>query len=485
MRCVHFTHLQLASEQLASALLAAEIGFPMFKSIGAVLLALLIAPLASAAIGCADRTIAVIDIDHVAEEKIVFDVSENRDVDILFVVDNSRSMLREQELLADKFSNVIDALGDHPDGVPSIHIAVATTDLGGGGEENACGISGDGGLFQGGDCSTLDGAFLKSIVDEDGTRTENFTGPASDTLSCMAKVGIDGCGFEQPLEAMRRALSAPQADSFLREHAYLVVVIVTDEDDCSAKNTDVFNAQRQLLNSELGPAKSFRCFEFGVECEQVGDVRAPGGRSGCVPRDDSPYLYDVNEYVDFLYGLKNSPRQVLVATIAGLLDPVFVELDNDGTQNFVALGFSCNEVGAEAVPPIRLSAFVQGFAADSGQETSICDPSLGDALDDIANRINERVASCLQGELEDLDPTEPGLQVECIVSVTEPGTDERRLVECDNQASPETSSVLPCFTLNENPSCEDTPTGLAPKVHYPDGFTVPFGTSAKLSCLAP
>ena len=460
----------------------------MPKSIGALLPALLIAPLASAFFACADRTIALVEIDHVAEEKVLLDVSENRDVDILFVVDNSRSMAREQSSLGDKFSRVIDTLERHPDGLPSIHIAVVSTDLGGGGDQNICGISGDGGQFQGSACSSLNGPFLSSIVQEDGSRIENFSETMAETFSCMSALGINGCGFEQPLESMRRALSAPQSESFLREHAYLAVVIVTDEDDCSAKDPSVYNSAVQDLDSALGPAKSFRCFEFGVQCDQDGDeVRALGPRSGCVPRDDSEYLYDVDEYVQFLYGLKKSPRQVLVATIAGELSPVQVvpKYDEQQDLDYVALDFSCTREDAEAVPPIRLSAFVNGFAGDNGQETSICEEDLSGALQDIADLINNQAAACFSGNLADTDLAEPGLQPECIVTLSEPGVDDRRIATCDNLATPESSSVLPCFTVTENPTCANTPTGLSPKVYYPEGLLVPIDTTADVRCLAP
>ncbi len=458
----------------------------MPKPIGALLFALLFAPFASTLSGCADRTLAVVEIDHVAEEKVQFDVSENRDVDILFVIDNSRSMEREQTSLGEKFSQVIDTLSNHPDGLPSIHIAVVSTDLGGGGDQNICGISGDGGRFLGTSC--MDGPFLRSIVQDDGSRVENFSGTPAETFACMAALGTGGCGFEQPLESMRRALSAQQADSFLRDHAYLAVVIVTDEDDCSAKNTNVYNRAVQDLASPLGPPKSFRCFEFGVECDQDGEqVRSIGPRSGCVPRDGSEYLYDVDEYVQFLYGLKRSPNQVLVATIAGDLEPVQVVAKYDERQDldYVALDFSCTREDAEAVPPIRLSAFVNGFSENSGQETSICEPDLTGALQDIANLLVDRAASCLSGDLVDIDSSTAGLQPDCIVTLTEPGLGERRIETCENQVDPQSSSTLPCFTLTENPACSNTPTGLSPKVHYPEGLQVPIDTIANVYCLAP
>ncbi|MCP4445342.1 MAG: VWA domain-containing protein [Myxococcales bacterium] len=453
-----------------------------------MLSALLIAPILFSSSGCADRSLAIVGIDSVAEERVDFAVNENRDVDLLFVVDNSNSMEREQASLAEKFSNVIDALANYPDGLPSVHIAVVSTDVGVGEGQNICSPLGDNGAFQGSQCSALDGDFLRSIANEDGSRAENFTGSLPETFACMATLGLQGCGFEQPLESMRRALSGPQSEGFLREHAYLAVVIVTDEDDCSAKDTGIFAAQSQDLSSALGPAKSFRCFEFGVQCDQDGDqVRTIGPRSGCVPRDNSPYLYDVDEYVQFLYGLKRSPEQTLVATIAGDLTPIAVTNRHDDRQNldYVALEYSCTEADAEAVPPIRLSAFVRGFAQNSSQETSLCAPDLSGALDDIATLIRDRIASCLTGNLVDTDEDTPGIQPECVVTLTGPDEPERRISECQNQENPQASDNLPCYTLTNNPVCTDTPTSQSPKVHHAEGLTVPVGTNSSLRCLAP
>ncbi len=469
-------------------LFAVEIGIVMPTPRRAMLVASFLLPLLACTASCADRTIATVPIDNTAEAQVIFDVSENRDVDLLFVIDNSRSMELEQRLLTEKFGNVIGALADHPDGLPSIHVAVISTDIGSGeGPDQACSPNGDNGRFQGQTCGSLDGSFLKSIALENGNRDENFQGELADTFACMATLGKNGCGFEQPLESMRRALTGPQAGSFLREHAYLAVVIVSDEDDCSAHNPAIFNKARVELDSALGPAKSFRCFEFGVQCEQEDQVRAPGPRSGCVPRDNSDYLYDVDEYVQFLYGLKQSPEQILVATIAGELTPLEVENRHDDRQgqdlDYVALAHSCTRPDAEAVPPIRLSAFVGGFSEDNGQETSICAADLGGALDDIARLITEKAAACLQGSLADRDASQPGLQPDCVVGLTEPGQAERTLAECNNAAQPEASTTLPCYLVAENTSCSETETNLSVKVHYPEGFTVPIGTSANAHCL--
>lgn len=442
----------------------------------AFLLGLLLAALPS----CADRSVSAIAPEQIIEERVEFSVGGTRDVDILFVIDNSNSMEREQISLAAKFSHLVDVLAEHPDGLPSVHIAVTSTDLGAG-QGTGCSAQGDGGNFLGESCG-LNGEFLKSIVVEDGAPETNFQGELADTFACMASLGNKGCGFEQPLEAMKRALSSPQANSFLRDDAYLAVVIVTDEDDCSVKDTALLDGTPLTLESPLGPAKSFRCFEFGVECAEK--ARATGKKTGCAATEESKYLTNVDDYVNFLYELKPYREQVLVASIAGSLDPVDVVMRHDSNNNldYLALDYSCTEVDAEAVPPIRLNAFLSGFA-DQSESTSICDKDLSSALNDIADLIVNQQASCIQGNLQDVDPDVAGVQPDCVV-VEHRGTEsEKRFPECSNTDRPEESEILPCFTLQTKELCSEYPSQLSPQVHYAPGTSVAPNTRISANCL--
>jgi hypothetical protein len=57
---------------------------------------------------------------------------------------------------------------------------------------------------------------------------------------------------------------------FLRDNAYPAMVLLTDEDDCSASHPDVlFNPDPEMdnIDSDLGYLHAFRCFEFGVICD--------------------------------------------------------------------------------------------------------------------------------------------------------------------------------------------------------------------------
>jgi hypothetical protein len=122
-------------------------------------------------------------------------------------------------------------------------------------------------------------------------RQVNYSGaPTSlpDVFSCLAKgVGVGGCGFEHQLQAVRVALNPQQIGcdaqgknctdvnmanvGFLRKGAYLAIVLVTDEDDCSAEPNNSFN-DNLFVNSPKDPnntpteTSSTRCAARGHIC---------------------------------------------------------------------------------------------------------------------------------------------------------------------------------------------------------------------------
>ena len=307
-------------------------------------------------------------------------------VDVLFVIDNSGSMQEEQNSLANNFFGFVNALEAAAGERPSLHLGVISTDFGAGPFGiQSCSGSGDDGVLQGapnGACTPPDGSF---IIDEiDGAdRVINYPeGQLSETFACIARLGTDGCGFEQPLEATRRALDGTRAqnDGFVRDGALLAIIYISDEDDCSASDPSLYDPD----SASVGPLSSFRCFRQGVACEPDDDSLGP--RSSCEPREDSDYMVPVSEYIDFLYS-KKPPERIVVAGIIGNSAPVSVALDNQGNPG---LEPSCVSASGEAAPPIRLHAVLDAFPGRNVAST-ICNEDLTDALLVVAGLIADNL----------------------------------------------------------------------------------------------
>ena len=111
----------------------------------------------------------------------------------------------------------------------------------------------------------------------------------SDVLQCIALLGDFGCGFEHQLASIDRALGGdgqlPSTNAgFLRPEAALAIVILTNEDDCSAPaNTELYslNGAQQNIANPLGPIANYRCNQFGHLCSDPSNRRRhrPTGRS--------------------------------------------------------------------------------------------------------------------------------------------------------------------------------------------------------------
>ena len=111
------------------------------------------------------------------------------------------------------------------------------------------------------------------IADIAGVR--NYTGNAADVFKCIAALGEAGCGFEHQFAALLRALGADgraapaENQGFLRPDAYLAIIMLTNEDDCSATpGVPLFDTGSNTnIASQLGPPANFRCNEFGHNCD--------------------------------------------------------------------------------------------------------------------------------------------------------------------------------------------------------------------------
>jgi hypothetical protein len=367
------------------------------------------------------------------------DAGRRPSVDILFMIDNSSEMGAMQRKLAAQLPAFASALENLPDGLPDLHIAVVSSDLGAPGDETAsigCTAAGDQGVFQAaprGTCPSSglqpDATFISNVGG-----VANYSGALSDVLSCIVPLGFNGCGFEHQLAAITRALGAdgapPPAQNagFLRPDAELAIFLLTNEDDCSAPaDTTLYslNGGPQSTANPLGPLANYRCNQFGHLCRDPSSpqpdawlppsLAVPAGAAGDPPKlsyvdcvsNDGPdgMLTPVATFIHQIKALKSDPSRVVVGGIIGPPTPYTVawvppasppagtsgELwpftlhscgapgpygDNPGAQS--------STDGSFGDPSVRVSQWVQAFGGFSG---SVCDPSYGGALGNFVSAI--------------------------------------------------------------------------------------------------
>jgi hypothetical protein len=323
-----------------------------------------------------------------------------------------------------------------------------------------CAMGGGGGLQQ--------GQFIRDVAGPSG-RERNYSGTLTDAFAKLARVGDSGCGFEQPFKAARLALSGygTGAKGFLRDDALLLVVFVTDEDDCSASSEALFADAYADACSVIGPITSYRCFEHGVRCHDGKGSRAFGDRKNCRPDESSRYVESVAGFAAYVKKLKQNPAQVVVAGIYGKPNQI-TAIEDERVESFSTprLANVCGTGGKEgsgATPAVRMNALMAEFGGRASQ-SSICESELSWAMRDVGlvTRGAATRSRCLRGALSDTDAAAAGIQPACRVEVaTDVGTAlETRIAlqPCDR------SDVARCFTVDLDAACGDTETQLAVRV---------------------
>jgi hypothetical protein len=358
------------------------------------------------------------------ETSLSFEVNPPHGIDLLVVMDDSASMALHQEELAARLAPELEKV---PGGVPELRMRVISSSL------PAPGLAG----FPG--CAPVEprtcvppGSFLQAT--QVCGQHSSYSGTFTEAFRCAASVGTAGCGWEQPLAAARAALEGDPQDGsrFLRRDATLFLLIVTDEDDCSAPaGSSVYGAPPTAADD---PVLAARC-------------RAAGRAGGLVP---------VGDYVRFLQGLKPRPDQVLASVLAGWPPDGLLEAGDGPVQPL------CSRNQGPVLPAVRLRAFVEAFEPQ-GEFHGLCPPD--DAVEAALKRIGERLAytlgqPCLPEGLIDGDPARAGVQPLCTLTETTVGPDqqpiaERSLPACDG------SAPLPCWRALDTITC---PSGFAARI---------------------
>ncbi|EDM77203.1 hypothetical protein PPSIR1_26678 [Plesiocystis pacifica SIR-1] len=444
--------------------------------------------------GC-NAGVKPVELEGSFEAENQLQLAVNKDVDILLVIDNSGSMAAEQANLAANFGAMIDIL-EEPAVKANYRIGVTTTDNG-----NPWCPPGqttpEGGKFVASSCRERLGDFVfegagdpvdaqvqacLEICDHESIEllpTFSFVDDAelprpwleriegqsnvggglgtAEAFACLAPQGINGCGFESPLESMYLALARAQNPGednygFLRDSAILAVITISDEADCSYDKdwASIFEAEGSKTFWE-DPDEPFPtsalCWNAGVDC--AGD---PSSYDECVAvnyaEDGSPtgnpddaVLLPVSRFVDQLAGIENAkralnPDQDVIVTLIGGVDEngevVYADaLDPEQQANF-GIGPGCEGASGEfAVPPVRQREVVEAFG---GEMFSICGADYTGPLETIADRIRDQIQPACYGRcVADTEPEVPFIQPSCEVEEELADGTVNAIVECERE----------------------------------------------------
>jgi len=302
-------------------------------------------------------------------------------VDLLFVIDNSGTMGEEQLNLARNFPLLIEQLESIEDlaGRPvgaDVNVMVTTSDVG---TNPSCHTVWDKPDYVAARGAPIHGACTERLTRFTGLGTDPLViehactevcdpsspvaptdqflhfdafgdnapdGEPAEALACIGPQGIDGCGYEAPLEAMAQALNPgacwndpdnctdPEWEwierTFLRDDAVLAIAIITDEADCSVRD---FSIMSNLAFMEVNPQFDFPtpssaiCWHAGVECSDLDEET--GVYAGCESAnkddegvagvsDSDAVLQPVRRYVDLLRAFRNQGKEVIMLGVLGV-----------------------------------------------------------------------------------------------------------------------------------------------------------------------
>ncbi|MBN2493689.1 MAG: hypothetical protein JXR96_03770 [Deltaproteobacteria bacterium] len=370
-------------------------------------LAGLAAALLSIVSGCNDYSYEELSPSVLHNKRHSFVVNVYSTVDILFVIDNSGSMAGEQVALAESFSSFAERL-DLLFGPGKYQVGVITTGMFS--EmccpfESACKInaSGESGRLQDRLGRIVDWESDPPVFDFRDTQgacriigSDNqvcFYDTETEPPEGVALVGVEGCGIERGLAAVRAALDRERLAGsgmwnagFLRDEAILAVVVVSDEEDCG----------------EVGDV-----MEGGDMCYYAAAGVDGEGRTSYLDEGvERPYaLTPVEEYHRLLTGLKGDrPGMVKFAAIVGVdkvdeatpgvtiadLDNTRIRYEADEHGHYlpstVCATPGCTGQHCEAYPGTRYIELARLFGLEQGGDGfvgSICH-DFSETLEDIA-----------------------------------------------------------------------------------------------------
>ncbi len=309
--------------------------------------------------------------------------------DILFVVDNSSSMSEEQAKVVDQLSAFLDSLAnaavenDFQVGVITTAVSMYS---------NAC--AGASTLVQAeAEAGRLQlGKELSGEIRADSERKllRHDDADLLEQFGLLIGQGTSGLGQEMGLEAMRLALTDPLASmapdatpagnaGFLRPGSRLLVVIVTDEDDCSVTDPEALVLRTSCEINEC--SSDADCGSAGTYCVPLGEDMARSCQiNSCETPAGRAQLEPVATYVDFLKTLDDGTGASRARDVSlAVMGPVDADGQPERCRSASDEAFGIGERYRDAVTQM----------GDRGFIGSICSDDYGTTL----RRIAELVAS--------------------------------------------------------------------------------------------
>jgi hypothetical protein len=457
----------------------------------------LVAALTPTGLACSSHSMAQPAPQPYMNTEVYITVAPRRTIDLVFLIDNSPSMAPKQEKLKAQFPKLIAALRDPSDGTfPDLRIAIIDSDLGTGNAypNGACGPKtlADGTVSAFGDLGRFQmvGAAGCGVTRPDALWLEyklgqavNYVGDIENVFACLAgNLGTAGCNQEHPLQAFEFALASKgigndEQQKFLRPNAYLGLVIVSDQDDCSSAGNDSMFGDKPELRGE---SASLRCATRAHACGGENLTNSPPGYptsapfsapfATCAARiDDCPNLTDGNgntdtgqptacsplkgikRLADEIKALKEDPAdQIMVVGIFGwpryedvaqaeyridlIPNPNSADADHPKIYDSWPVCYDPDHLPADpnsydpvaagwgATGGLRLSAFIDEFSPN-GSKFSICERDFSNAMSIFDPGCSLRRDFCIDYKLVDTDPVTPGVQADCRVVYRTPVQD--------------------------------------------------------------
>jgi hypothetical protein len=335
-------------------------------------------------------------------------------LDLLFAIDDSRtSMTAQQAALAAAlpafFQQLVSGEQDGA-GAPEfhaprdLHVGVVSSSLALAFAEPPpdCAPPGLDAVLQDGECIALNERFASLLPGGD-------VSALALEAACRVAVGDHGCRFPQLLEATLHALAAaPDGhgqdinQGFLRDDSLLVVIVLTDGDDCSiAKSGVPLGPQAIETRAKLaGGAVDALCSENPADLSSVS--RFIAGLSALREREANTMLFAIAGVPPELTSAKILQQTALEedgsrdAFYQSILDSPAMRqtVDTKGTADPSDDEITpvCNAERGLARPSRRIVELARSFAVN-GLVQSICEPNLARPLDAILRSIGHRLGA--------------------------------------------------------------------------------------------